>query len=131
MGTGSMPLHILERFQQRCTGVVLIRKVVVLDCHTGKAVLRVRMRGQRFHIRLKAGNKAPRLFNILREFLQKAVLQFVLLALVAGLHQFQTDNVHIQIHLFFDTLVTGAHRRDLCIGKSCFVHILAGAHRRF
>lgn len=37
---------------------------------------------------LKAGNEALGLFNFLREFLQKAVLQLVLLALMAGLHQF-------------------------------------------
>ena len=123
--------HILERFQQRRTGVVLIRKIVVLDRHTGKAVLRMRMRGQRFHICLKAGNEALGLFNFLREFLQKAVLQLVLLALVVGFHQLQAGNVHIQIHLLFDPLVTGAQRLDLCIGKRGFVHILAGANRRF
>lgn len=37
---------------------------------------------------LKARNEALGLFNFLREFLQKAVLQLVLLALMAGLHQF-------------------------------------------
>ena len=48
--------------------------------------------------------------NFLREFLQKAVLQLVLLALVVGLHQLQSRNVHIQIHLLFDSLVSGTRR---------------------
>ena len=33
--------HILERFEQRRTGVVLIRKIIVFDRHTGKPVLRM------------------------------------------------------------------------------------------
>ena len=89
------------------------------------------MRRQRFHICLKAGNKASGLFNVLREFLQKAVLQLVLLALVTGLHQLQSRNVHIQIHLLFDSLVSGTQRLDFRVGKGRFVHILAGANRGF
>ena len=89
------------------------------------------VRGQRFHICLKAGNEAPGLFNFLREFLQKTVLQLVLLALMAGLHQLQSRNIHIQIHFFLDPLVSSAQRLDLCIGKGCFVYILTGANRAF
>ena len=116
--------HILERFEQRRTGVVLIRKIIVFDRHTGKPVLRMWMRRQRSHICLKAGNEPLGLFNFLREALQNAVLQLVLLALMVGTHQ-------LQIHLLFDSLVSGTQRLDLRVGKGRFVHILAGANRGF
>ena len=63
--------------------------------------------------------------------LEQIVLQTKLLALMAGLHQLQAGNIHIQIHLLFDPLVTGAQRLDLRVGKRGFVHILAGANRGF
>ena len=50
---------------------------------------------------------------------------------MVGAHQPQAGNVHIQVHLFLDALVTGAKRLDLCVGQRRFVNVLTGAYRRF
>jgi len=62
---------------------------------------------------------------------EQIVLQTELLALMAGLHELQTGNIHIQVHLLLDTLVSGAQRLDLGIGKGGLVHVLAGTNRGF
>jgi hypothetical protein len=62
---------------------------------------------------------------------EQIVLQTELLAPVAGLHELQAGNVHIQVHLLFNSLVSCAQRLDLCVGKSSLVHVLAGANRGF
>ena len=50
---------------------------------------------------------------------------------MAGLHELQAGNVHIQVHLLFNSLVSGAQRLDLGVGKGGLVHVLAGANRGF
>ena len=50
---------------------------------------------------------------------------------MVGFHQLQLGNFHIQIHVLLDTGVSGAQGFDLGKGKRRFIHIIAGAHRRF
>ena len=71
------------------------------------------------------------LFNLLREVFEQLVLQTILLALVVGFHQLQAGYFHIQIHTLFDTGVSGAQSLDLGKTEGGFIHIIAGAHRRF
>ena len=71
------------------------------------------------------------LFNLLREVFEQLVLQTILLALVVGFHQLQAGYLHIQIHTLFDTGVSGTQSLNLCKTEGGFIHIIAGAHRRF
>ena len=91
----------------------------------------MRVRSQRLHIRFQTGDHVLCLVDLLREFAQEVVFQPVLLALMICTHQLQPRNVHIQIHLFLDTLVTGAERLDFCVGQRRFVNVLTGANRGF
>ena len=50
---------------------------------------------------------------------------------MVSFHQLQTRNLHIQIHALLDTGVSGAQGLDLGKGQRRFVHIIAGADRRF
>lgn len=50
---------------------------------------------------------------------------------MVGFHQLQTGDLHIQVHAFLDTGVTGTQSLDLRKGEGCFVHIVAASHRRF
>ena len=86
---------------------------------------------QNLQVRFKALDKALVLFNLLREVFEQLVLQTILLALVVGFHQLQAGYLYIQIHTLFDTGVSGTQSLDLGKGKRCFIHIIAGAHRRF
>ena len=89
----------------------------------------MRVCSQGLYIRFQTGDHIFRRVDLLREFAQEVVLQPVLLALMVRAHQLQAGNIHIQIHLLFDTLVTGAERFDLRIRKSRFVNILTGTYR--
>ena len=122
---------LLAGIQKGCTGVLLISQQISTDLHTGKAVLRVRVSCQNLQVRFKALDKALVLFNLLREVFEQLVLQTILLALVVGFHQLQAGYFHIQIHTLFDTGVSGAQSLDLGKTEGCFIHIIAGAHRRF
>ena len=64
------PLDLLAGVQQRRTGILLIGEGVATDFHAGKAVLRVRVFRQRFHIRFQPGDKALIFFDLLREGFQ-------------------------------------------------------------
>ena len=86
---------------------------------------------QNLQVRFKALDKALVLFNLLREIFEQLVLQTILLALVVGFHQLQSGYLHIQIHTLFDTGVSGAQSLDLGKTEGGFIHIIAGAHRRF
>ena len=86
---------------------------------------------QCFQVNLKSGNIALTTLHLLREGLEKIVLQTVLLALVVGFHQLQPRHVNVQVHFFLDALIPGAQSLDLRVGESCFVNVLAGSHRRF
>ena len=86
---------------------------------------------ERLHIGGEALHEALILPDLFGEMPEQIVLQTELLALVAGFHQLQTGDVHIQVHLLLDTLVSGAQRLDLGVGKSGLVHVLAGANRGF
>ena len=48
-----------------------------------------------------------------------------------GPHQLQPGYIHVQVHLFLDSRITGAQRFDLRIGQRRFIHVLAGTHRAF
>ena len=50
---------------------------------------------------------------------------------MVGFHQLQAGYLHIQIHTLFDTGVSGAQSLDLGKTEGGFIHIIAGAHRRF
>ena len=104
---------------------------VALDLHTRKAVHGVRMPGERLHIGGEALHEALVLPDLFGEMPEQIVLQTELLALMAGLHELQAGNVHIQVHLLLDTLVSGAQRLDLGIGKRRLVNILTASHRGF
>ena len=91
----------------------------------------MRVRSQRLYIRFQTGDHVLCLVDLLREFAQEVVFQPVLLALMICTHQLQPRNVHIQIHLFLDTLVTGTERLDLRIRQRRFVNVLTGTHGRF
>ena len=122
---------LLAGIQKGSTGVLLIGQQVSTDLHTGKAVLRVWVSCQNLQVRFKALDKALVLFNLLREVFEQLVLQTILLALVVGFHQLQAGYLHIQIHTLFDAGISGAQGFNLGKGKSRFVHIIAGTHRRF
>ena len=122
---------LLAGIQKGSTGVLLIGQQISTNLHTGKAVLRVRVSCQNLQVRFKAFDKALVLFNLLREIFEQLILQAVLLTLVVGFHQLQAGYLHIQIHTLFDTGVSGAQSLDLGKGKRRFIHIIAGAHRRF
>ena len=124
-------LNLFKRFQQRSTGIILVCQKIAFDLHSGKSVRGVRMCRHGLHICFQTGDGIFRRFNLLREVTQKIVLQLILLTLMAGAHQPQAGNVHIQVHLFLDALVTGAERLDLCVGQRRFVNVLTGAYRRF
>ena len=124
-------LDLLERLQQRSTGIVLVCQKIAFDLHSGKAICGVRMCRHGLHICFQTGNGVLCRFDLFREVAQKIVLQLILLALMVGTHQLQPRNIHIQIHLFLDTLITGAQRLDLCVGQRRFVNVLAGANRGF
>jgi len=89
------------------------------------------MLGKSFHIGIKAFNEFLVLFNLFGEITKQIVLQAVLLTLVVRLHQLQTSNIHIQVHLFFDTLVACTQSLDFRIGKCGFINVVASSHRRF
>ena len=125
------PLDLLAGVQQRRTGILLVGEGVATDFHASKAVLRVGVFRQRFHIGFQPGDKALIFFDLLREGFQQLVLQPVLLALVVGLQQLQPGHVHIQIHALLDARVPGAQRLDLRKGQRRLVHIVAAPHRRF
>ena len=91
----------------------------------------MRVSCQNLQVRFKAFDKALVLFNLLREIFEQLILQAVLLTLVVGFHQLQAGYLHIQIHTLFDTGVSGAQSLDLGKGKRRFIHIIAGAYRRF
>ena len=74
------------------------------------------MLGKGLHVGFKACDKALVLLDLFREVPQEIVLQTVLLALMVGFHQLQAGNVHIQVHLLLDALVTGAQSFDLGVG---------------
>ena len=122
---------LLAGIQKGCTGVLLIGQQVSTDLHTGKAVLRVWVSCQNLQVRFKALDKALVLFNLLREVFEQLVLQTILLALVVGFHQLQAGYLHIQIHTLFDTGISGTQSLDLGKTEGGFIHIIAGAHRRF
>ena len=124
-------LNLFERFQQRSTGIILVCQKIAFDLHSGKSVRGVRMCRHGLHICFQTGDGIFRCFNLLREVTQKIVLLLILLTLMAGAHQPQAGNVHIQVHLFLDALVTGTQRLDLCVGQRRFVNVLTGAYRRF
>ena len=130
-GNGLHALCVLEGFQNGSARVVLVGEKVALDLHARKAVHRVRMPGERLHIGGEALHEALVLPDLFGEMPEQIVLQTELLALMAGLHELQAGNVHIQVHLLFNSLVSGAQRLDLRIGKSSLIHILAGANRGF
>ena len=125
------PFYVLEGFQYCRACVVLIGQHIAFNDHSRKAVLGMGMLRQRLHIGGKALNEAFVLFDFLREVLQEIVFQTVLLALVICLHQLQSGNIHVQIHLFFDARITCAQGFDLSVGKSLLVDVVAGANRRF
>ena len=89
------------------------------------------MCSQRLYIRFQTGDHVLCLVDLLRELAQEVVFQPVLLALMVCTHQLQSRNVHIQVHLFLDALVTGAERLDLRIRQRRFVNVLTGTYRRF
>ena len=122
---------LLAGIQKGCAGVLLIGQQIATDFHTSKTVLRVRVRCQNLQIGFKALDKAFVLFNLLREVFEQLVLQTILLALVVGFHQLQAGYLHIQIHALFDTWVSGTQSLDLCKTEGGFIHIIAGAYRRF
>ena len=130
-GNGLHALCVLEGFQNGSARVVLVGEKVALDLHARKAVHRVRMPGERLHIGGEALHEALVLPDLFGEMPEQIVLQTELLALMAGLHELQAGNVHIQVHLLFNSLVSGAQRLDLRVGKSGLVHVLAGANRGF
>ena len=86
---------------------------------------------QCLHICLKSCDESLVLFNLFREVAENVVFQAVLLALMIGFHQLQPCNIHIQIHLLLDSLITGTERLDFCIGQSCFINVLTRAHWGF
>ena len=83
------------------------------------------------HIYLKTCNESLVLLNLFREVAENVVFQAVLLALMISLHQLQPCNVHIQIHLLLDPLITGTECLDFRIGKRSLINVLTGAHWGF
>jgi len=122
---------LLAGIQKGSTGVLLIGQQVSTDLHTGKAICRVWVGSQCFQIGFKSLDIPLVGFDFLGEVFEQLVLQTVLLALVVGFHQLQLGNLHIQIHAFLDTGVSGAQGLDLGKGKRRFIYIIAASHRRF
>ena len=89
------------------------------------------MGGGKLCIRFQPGNIGVCFLNVSREFGQQLVLQTELLALVVGFQHLQLCDLNVQVHLFLDERISGTQRLDLRIGQCLFVHILAGANRRF
>lgn len=83
------------------------------------------MRFEQFDVSLERFDQLLVTVDLMREMLEQLVFQAVLLALVICLHQSQTGNIHVQVHLFLDARVTGTQRLDLRIGKRSFIHVVA------
>ncbi len=81
----------------------------------------------RSHIRIESRDKAGTFLDLLREVTENIVLQFILLTLVACLHQLEARHINVQVHLLFDSFITSAERLDFRIGKRGLVNILTGA----
>ena len=99
---------VLHGVQQGGAGVFFVSEDVSTYYHSRKTILRVWVFGQGFHVCLEPGNKALALLNLRREGFEQIILQSILLALMIGLHQLQPGHIHVQVHLFLDTLIAGA-----------------------
>ena len=116
---------------QTLTGGLFLIVGHALDGHAAKLLLALRVGGSKLCVRFHPSNIGVRFLNVCRKLGQQLVLQTELLALVVGFQHFQLCHLHIQIHLLLDERISGAQCLDLRIRKCLFVHILAGANRRF
>ena len=123
------PGDVLAGVQERGSGCGLLGVLPAQDSHAREAVLWMGVLGQRLHVVSQPDHVGLRLFDLLREVTQHIVLHAVLLALVAGLQETQSGDVHVQLHALLDTGVAGAQGLDFSEGQCGLVHVLAGAHR--
>ena len=128
---GLPAFDFLAGIQQRSPSVLLVGQYIAAYLNPDKAFLGERVFRECLHIRFQPLCKASVLLNLLREVFQQIILQPELLALVVCFHDFEPGNVHVQIHALLDTGVSGTKRLDFRKGKSCLVHVVAGAHRGF
>ncbi len=103
-------------FENGGTGVVLVGQGIAPYHHSGKAVLGIRVRFQRRHIRFQTLDETFVALNFLREIFEQIVFQPELLALMVGFHEFQLGYIHVEVHLLFDPLVPCAQGLDFRVG---------------
>ena len=118
-------------FQYQIAGIFLLSNHSAASSHSHKVLFRKRVRLHGFDILIKCSDHLCSLINLLGERLQNLILQTVLFGQVIRLHQPQTGNIHIQIHLFLYARISGAQSLDFRIGKSSLVNILTGTDGTF
>ena len=101
------------------------------DGHAAESLLHLWVCGGKFGIRFHASNIGGGFLNVSRELCEQLIFQTELLALMVGFQHLEFCDLNIQIHLFLDERISCAQCLDFCIGKSLFVHIIAGTHRGF
>ena len=78
-----------------------------------------------------AGDDLRQFFDLCRVADLDIIFQPMLFTLMVSFQDFQLGYIHIQIHLFPDTVISGAQCFDFCIGQSRFVYIITGSHGGF
>ena len=99
------------------------------DRHAHEILLRKRMGVEGGNVLFKPCNQVRITLHLLRENFEQLIFEPELLAQMIGPHQLQPGHIHVQVHLFLDSRITGTQRFDLRIGQCRLIHVLAGTHR--
>ena len=123
--------HFLAGGKDDFTGIGFFCVVLAQDFHATEPFVDLRIGFDGLNVRFIAVDISGLLLNLSREVFQELILQSILLALVVSFQHFQSCHINVQIHLFLNQRITGTQSFDLRIRQSLFIHIVAGANRRF